>query len=54
MVLHHFLRIKKIGLGGYNPISELKVLNLLRELELLAVNSVSQVEAWQRTEYTVS
>ena len=47
--------IKEHGLGGYKPIKHLKVLELLNELEVIADNSLEDVDDWKyELKYPVS
>ncbi len=46
--------IEEYGLGGFNPIRELKVIELMKELEIIANNSLNGNDGWIRLQYSTS
>lgn len=46
--------IKEFGLGGFNPILEFKVIELMKELEIIANNSLKNINSWIKLQYSTS
>lgn len=46
--------IRELGLGGFNPIEELKVIELINKLEILANDSLEGNKDWTKLQYSTS